>query len=366
MNKIKKTLLSLALVAASSNASAELIFNISDTGDANANAGFLIAASNLSEIFSDDITINIDAGFSSLGQGILGQANTTKGLVDFNVWKAALSSDISSDNDETMTSYLPSGNDFSVLINGTSDNPNGSGSSQYYLDDDGGANNQKLNISSANAKALGMLGANASGTDVQISFSSDFSFDFDPTDGISSGQIDFVGVAMHEMLHGLGFYSGIDILDYYTMSGPGAGSFTDDTFTYVNGLDFMRHSYESISLGADVDYTADTRSKHFSIDGGVNLLFTNAWSTGSYNGDGQQGSHWKDNQEIGSMDPTAAPAGNAMTFSDLDVMAMDMIGWDLSNQLSGPSTSNVPLPASSLLLSLGFLGLLRKRKEASN
>lgn len=361
MNKIKITLVALAVITVSHTASAELIFNISDTGSVQANAGFQIAANNLSSLFTDDVTVNIDAGFGSLGLGILGQANTTKSLMDFGVWKAALSSDITSSNDATMVSNLPSGSDFSVLINGTSDNPNGVGSSDYYLDDSHGENNNKLQISSANAKAIGLLDPNNAGADVAISFSSDYLFDFNPTDGIAAGSIDFVGVAMHEMMHGLGFFSGIDILDYYSMNGPATGNYTDDTFAYVNGLDFLRHSNASVALGADLDFTVDLREKHLSIDGGNSFLQTNAFSTGRYNGDGEQGSHWKDNQGLGGMDPTAESVGNMMTFSNTDYLAMDMIGWNLSSEFTSPNPS-VPLPGSVTLFGLSMFGFVRKRK----
>lgn len=359
-NKYKSALISAVLLTASQQSSAELFFNISDTGNANANAAFLQAANNLSGIFSDDVTINIDAGFASLGAGVLGQASTAKGQVNYSAWKSAVLGDVNSSGDNVFASSLPAGNSFTVLMNGTSDNPNGSNSTTPYLDSNGSVNNSIVNISSANAKALGLLNANSSGTDIAISFSSDYGFDFDPSNGIGFGLVDFVGVAMHEIIHGLGFYSGVDIVDYYTSNGPGASSFSENDFTYVNGLDFLRHSTDSIALGADLDFTADTRAKHLSIDGGASILINNAWSTGRFNGDGSQASHWKDNSGIGALDPTAAPAGTAINFTSTDYLALDLIGWDLTSSI----TSSVPLPASVALLGLGMLGFNRKRKQA--
>ena len=60
----------------------------------------------------------------------------------------------------------------------------------------------------------------------------------------------------------------------------------------------FRYSAASFALGA-IDWTADTRNKYFSLDGGVTAgpLF----STGRNFGDGQQASHWKDSLGIGIM-----------------------------------------------------------------
>ena len=70
--------------------------------------------------------------------------------------------------------------------------------------------------------------------------------------------------------------------------------------------------------------------------GGEQIFFANgdplAFSTGrpdGTGGDGQQASHWKDNLGIGLMDPTAG-SGEYADITDLDVMAFDVIGWDVA------------------------------------
>ena len=54
------------------------------------------------------------------------------------------------------------------------------------FDSDGGANNSVLDVNRANLKALGLLGDDGL-KDAEISFNSDFTFDFDPSDGVTAG-----------------------------------------------------------------------------------------------------------------------------------------------------------------------------------
>src|SRR5262249_39642856 len=133
----------------------------------------------------------------------------------------ALIADQTSASDATAVASLASGTSLSFYT----DNSAGT----RVLDNDGSANNTYLDVSTANLKALGIT-TDANGqavddgvtADASITFSSDFTFDFDPSNGISPGALDFVGIAFHEIGHALGFFSGVDIVDYYSGSGPGA------------------------------------------------------------------------------------------------------------------------------------------------
>jgi hypothetical protein len=65
-------------------------------------------------------------------------------------------------------------------------------------------------------------------------------------------------------------------------------------------------------------------------DGNVDRLM----STGYYNGDSRQASHWKANElngniRIGLMDPTIAP-GELVWPTEADLRVLDLIGWDVS------------------------------------
>lgn len=329
-----------------------LIINLTSTGNIDADAGFRRAADFIESQFIDDVTINIDAGFASLDPGVLGSAGSSRGTISFAGYKAAVAADVTSVDDQIFSDNLPSGVSFSLYTNRTSDNPNGSGSATPYVDNDGGANNTTVRMTFANAKALGLLAADNPDTDATITFSSNFAFDFDPSDGISSGAIDFVGVAVHELFHAMGFISGVDILD--GNSPPGNGPFNDDQFTFVAPLDFTRHSDDSITAGASIDWTADDRDKFYSIDGGETALIEDAWSTGVNFGDGEQASHWRDNQAIGILDPTSVPAGFENMVTAADLHAIDILGWD---------SAAIPEPATMLVLLTGMTMLSARRRR---
>ena len=91
---------------------------------------------------------------------------------------------------------------------------------------------------------------------------------------------------------------------------------------------------------------------YYSLDGGTTNIAP--FSTGSFNGDGRQASHWKDNLGLGIFDPTANPPGQINILSQLDLDAIDVIGYDL-NLIPEPSTTLLTL------VTLGFAARRRKR-----
>jgi hypothetical protein len=249
-----------------------------------------------------------------------------------------------------------------LLINRTGNSSSSSNQVIFtpYLDNNGGANNTTISMTKANAKALG-LGVSGTAADASITFSNAFTWDFNRADGISAGTIDFVGIAVHEIGHALGFVSGVDELDYSSPS-PAGKYYYDDGFPYVNTLDLFRYSDASVGYGSGViDWTADTRTKYFSVDGGATQFLNGQFSTGIQHGDGRQASHWKDNLGLGIMDPTAS-YGELLNITQLDLAAMDVIGWDLVQQ---QSSDPVPEPSTLLLSAIGIaaLGLYRRKRN---
>jgi len=312
--------------------------------DSSALSGFQFAANYWQSKLMDNVSVNINVNFSVLGPGILGSTGSSQLGFAVSDVMGALAYDATSANDFLAVSSFPSLSSLGNLSFLTQRNTEG-GSTLVSLDNDdlGDAsnNNQYLALTSANARALGWDPGNSTYVDAAISFSSSFAWDFDPSDGVGAGLQDFVGVTIHEMGHALGFVSGVDDVDYY-ITNP----FDIDPYAVFTTLDLFRYSAPGtldLSVGA---------AAYFSLDGGTTSL--GAFSTGSTvnGGDGRQASHWKDNLGLGIMDPTANPAGQANTPTNLDLTAFDVIGWDL-----------VPEPSSAILAIAGAaIGLARRRR----
>lgn len=326
-------------------------------------AGFVAAGERWSNIFDDNITINIEIDFSPIpsetGATILGAAGST--LVDsaadlmgafptFESLKNQLTADATSENDFISVDNLPPGNAatngptlrvISFLTNDRDGN--------LMLDDDtslGGGDTSAINnalfaITNANAKALGLLPSNAPAVDAVITFNSTVNFDFDPSNGITPGFTDFVGVATHEIGHAMGFISGVDTVDVATGSGPSAdidvngfaaGIGDLNGFALFSTLDLFRRSEAAFAADPEaLDFTTTDGDVYFSIDADLSDGDDVLMETGSFNGTGNQASHFLDGfPSRGILDPTASP-GELLLISDNDVVALDVIGFDLIN-----------------------------------
>ena len=307
--------------------------------DANALAGFQLAASYWEAQLSDAVQVNIDVDFAALSPGVLGQAGSDQVVVPVSSFFTALSADATTSYDALAVGNLPTLSGFDTISFLTQTNTEG-GSLAVSLDGDNSSNNYYLALNTANAKALGLY--SSADPDASITFSSGFSWDFDSSDGVGAGLQDFVGVAIHEIGHALGFVSGVDTVEMAIDS-----SLDLEGYAVFTSLDMFRYGSAGVldlSVGAD---------SYFSLDGGTTDLAL--FSTGSVYGDGNQTSHWKDGLGIGIMDPTANPAGQVNTVSTLDKMALDVIGWNLNEA--------VPEPSSLVLLALGSLMLGRRRRR---
>jgi PEP-CTERM motif len=352
------TLATLSLVCLPA-AQAQLLFNFTDGATLaglsgsnptlynNVRNGFQAGANRWSALLNDNVTINVTIDFPALAPGILGQASSASVVQSYGSVRTALVADALTADDAQASASLPAGASLTFVTSNTA--------GTRVLDNDGSGNNAFLDINRANAKALGLVAGNAAGEDAAISFSSNFTWDFDPSNGILGSAYDFIGVATHEIGHALGFTSGVDTVDYYSGPTTGAGTIDLNPYAIFNTLDLYRYSASADTLvsGTRVMDLAQGGSPFFSLDGGTTNLAL--FSTGPYDGDGRQASHWKDNLGLGILDPTAAP-GELLAITALDRRALDVIGWNLS-------AASAPEPGTLSLLALGGVGVIGLRRR---
>jgi hypothetical protein len=197
------------------------------------------------------------------------------------------------------------------------------------------------------ARAIGLLNPTALSTDSasRIAFNSNFSYDFDPTDGITPGQTDFDAVATHEIGHALGFDSDAgeglarpSVWDLYRFrTGTTSGTFsTDQRLLTIGG------SPDSLQYYLFPD---NVNAQQGLSTGGPNGSTTNG-------GDGWQSSHWRHSSSgngvayIGIMDP-AIPSGVRRQLTSNDALALGSFGYNLNNSVTPPPPPPPPAPPAN-------------------
>jgi hypothetical protein len=342
MRKLIRAALSSIAVAAFSQANHALTFNFNPAPGTSLQAvnGFISAGNRWSALFSDSMTVNIDINFAPLAPGVLGQANSAQYIGGYGTFLGRMIADATSASDATALASLPLPT-VGALVNGTTEHPT------TGYDNDSSYNNSVIRGTAAQLKAMNLINPFGAASDASISFSSSFAFDFNPTDGITAGAFDFIGMATHEIGHALGFISGVDLRDFYNSTHQSLGS--ENTLGYeATVMDLFRFSGPLGS--AQRDWTIGTGNKFFTIDGGATSIAP--FSTGSSFGDGQQASHWKDSLSIGILDPTAAP-GELLAITPNDILMFDVLGYDLA--------ANAVPEASTVWAGIAFAAIAASR-----
>lgn len=286
---------------------------------------FEVAARILSTYLTDNTAVDVHIlGASRLNDGqAVGGAVPLFHKVHYGVLKEYLEQDSSSYIDEQSVLHLQDGNtvDFSAygeVIN----------------------SNTEILLTKAQAEAIGMDesllladGAKwdrdvvqSTGLDGYIVVNQDFEWNTDvlrleePTEGT----LDLLSMAIHELVHVMGFVSGIDgTIDINQL-------LSDEL--QVEGatlFDLMRYTETSAATenpDGSVSSITEGEAAYLSADGGETSI--GDLSTGQ-GGDGYQASHWKRMQvAMGIMDPTLAYK-EQLTLAERDLQALDLLGWDV-------------------------------------
>ena len=318
---------------------------------------FEVAAKIWESHLGDDVTVNIYGEITNqLEPEVLGGA--LPGFVtqqNYNTIKGALGADATTGDDATAVVHLPQQN---------------KGKFEVYANGDHSVQTSALNLTTANAKALGLIDAHGTELDGYITLSDltgqpghAWDYDVTRTTAIGSTDLDFLSVVLHEVGHVLGFTSGLDDPGWLTavqnrqLSGGGKKGKKGNSYQIAdsnigNPLDLFRHSDTATAVDKGKrDWSLAGDAPYLSIDGGKTRLVNLATGDveidygedGSIDatGDGFQASHWQYNptNPAGIFDG-AITNGVRRNLSEIDLKALDVIGWDRTSTVHSSSSGS--------------------------
>lgn len=285
---------------------------------------FELAAKQWQAVLLDDVTIYVQVTFQEMDseKGLGGWKREFLEFPAEDIYEA-LREDSSSPNDRRALRVMPIPGDAQVVTG-----HDGKGrrvfSLNAWISSRTGEYKQKrintLSVTPAQAKALYMVPHDEEGFDITIKMNSDIRWDMDPSDGIESGYFDLVGTIVHEIGHGLGFFSGIDSPMYLMQP--------DKAFSV---LDLYR-----FNDGAEED---EGKPRWDLGHGGNPVLALEDGRVplgGLSNGEEYEAGHWQDEKSAGSYLGIMSPEpfrGIAASIEKLDLVTIDMLGWEIEGQM---------------------------------
>jgi hypothetical protein len=249
--------------------------------------------------FYDSVTIQININWQDLGSGILGQTQSSFWSLTsgYSALKAALTSDKSSADDSTSVAEMASTDPF--------------GGSKTWLG------------TQAELHALG-IGTSGSSPDATITFGSAFPFDYDNSDGVTSGTYDFYAVVAHEMS---------EVMGRILWQGGGGGG-------WYMAEDAMKFSSPGVHV-----YGSGGTAGYFSVNSGVtDLVDFNTVNGGDW-GD------WSSTPNIKDAFRAFLPSGEVHPVTEADLRALDAVGWD---RISTPAVLDLDTAAGGSSRSATF------------
>ncbi len=289
-----------------------IIFNYDYSGPSGATGALADAEAYIESVFDDSETIYIDVSFANLPSGILGWTSSSYTYDSWTDTRNGLTSGM--DADDSIQNYLPSGSTIPVRYNG--------GSSTV-------TNENRCYFTTANYEAA--IG-NVGGTDGDIEFNTDYNsvWDWDPSNGISSGKTCFQSVIVHEVGHALGFTSNadgsssdIEALDIYRFQRTdGSGDYNPDTLA-----EFQTTARLVDYNTPNDDHNSDLISVEYRMSDGTPY----------------QASHFRQGSVSGLMQPAIGSGYSFYPnfFRTADINMFDAIGWDYTTVPSYTLTVNI-------------------------
>lgn len=275
-----------------------VVFVLGASVPAAAVPSFATAESYLEAEFPNDtMTITIDVSFASLSPGVIGGTSSSYGYVDYTTARSVLVSGM--DGNDVIQSYLPSGSSAPVRYSAKRT-----------------TNENRVFFTFANWKATG---GTVSGNDASMQFSTNFPFDYDPSDGVNPNTISLIDVIIHETGHAMGFTSGVDF-----------------RFNDIETLDLFRFRNTD---GGSADFNPDTYAE-FTVrprwavfnspndDANFDLIVAEYYAS---DGSPYQASHFREQTpSIGIMDPAFSYGQTFYPFylMNSDISMFDAMGYD--------------------------------------